>query len=92
MAPLPANQNYLVNREQSKPPYYLSSIWMSGYGVASDSEGHLYAVTGNSGYTVNPFLVNPDPKLRCTEPLIASTFNNPNNLSEFAIKISGDLT
>src|SRR5258708_9782656 len=28
--------------------YFLSSIWMSGYGVAADSSGDLYFVTGNS--------------------------------------------
>jgi hypothetical protein len=28
--------------------FYLSSIWMSGYGVAADSSGDLYFVTGNS--------------------------------------------
>jgi hypothetical protein len=28
--------------------FFLSSIWMSGYGVAADSSGDLYFVTGNS--------------------------------------------
>ena len=28
--------------------YYLSSIWMSGYGIASDSSGDLFFTTGNS--------------------------------------------
>jgi hypothetical protein len=30
------------------PPFYLSSIWMSGYGVAADAAGALYFQTGNS--------------------------------------------
>jgi len=30
------------------PPFYLSSIWMSGYGIAADSSGGLYFQTGNS--------------------------------------------
>ncbi len=37
--------------------FYLSSIWMSGYGIAADSEGDLYFVTGNStkyATTYNP--------------------------------------
>src|SRR5208283_575246 len=28
--------------------YYLSSIWMSGYGIASDSSGDLFFTTANS--------------------------------------------
>ena len=28
--------------------YYLSAIWMSGYGIASDSSGDLFFTTGNS--------------------------------------------
>jgi hypothetical protein len=28
--------------------YYLSSVWMSGYGIASDSSGDLFFTTGNS--------------------------------------------
>jgi hypothetical protein len=27
---------------------FLTSIWMSGYGLAADSQGYVYAVTGNS--------------------------------------------
>jgi outer membrane protein assembly factor BamB len=69
LASLPAND--LANRVPTPPPHYLSSIWMSGFGVASDLDGNLYAVTGNS---------------------FEHTFNFPNNLSESAIKISGDLT
>ena len=32
--------------------YYLSSIWMSGYGVASDASGDLFFSTGNSNGVV----------------------------------------
>jgi hypothetical protein len=31
--------------------YFLSSIWMSGYGVAADSSNNLYFSTGNSDYS-----------------------------------------
>ena len=49
LAELPANQ--LDDRDVTKKPpprFYLSSIWMSGYGVAADSKGNLFFVTGNS--------------------------------------------
>ena len=31
--------------------YFLSTIWMSGYGVAADSSNNLYFSTGNSDYS-----------------------------------------
>jgi hypothetical protein len=63
LQPLPANQqppnasNGLVNTQTAleTPPspskyynYFLSSIWMSGYGIASDASGDLFFSTGNS--------------------------------------------
>jgi hypothetical protein len=32
----------------SNHPCYLSSVWMSGFGLASDEQGHLYFTTGNT--------------------------------------------
>jgi hypothetical protein len=32
----------------SNHPCYLSSIWMSGFGLASDEKGHIYFTTGNT--------------------------------------------
>lgn len=47
LTPLPANQ--LNNKRATSPAnFFLSSVWMSGYGVAADPGGHLYFVTGNS--------------------------------------------
>jgi hypothetical protein len=47
LAPLAANK--LTNRLATSPNnYFLSSIWMSGYGIAADAVGDLYFVTGNS--------------------------------------------
>jgi hypothetical protein len=41
----------LVNRlNHSQDNFYLSSVWMSGYGIASDSTGSLFFITGNSDY------------------------------------------
>ncbi len=47
LSPLPANQ---LNDTQTSPPhsFFLSSIWMSGYGLAADPSGNIYFVTGNS--------------------------------------------
>jgi len=48
LAPLPANQ---LNDTQasSADDFFLSSIWMSGDGLAADDEGNILFVTGNSG-------------------------------------------
>jgi hypothetical protein len=35
----------------SNHPCYLASVWMSGYGIASDASGSLFFTTGNTGMT-----------------------------------------
>ena len=47
LTPLPANR---VNDLQASSPnsFFLSSIWMSGYGPAADDSGNIVFVTGNS--------------------------------------------
>jgi hypothetical protein len=47
LEPLPANQ-VLDIRPISPNNYFLSSIWMSGYGPAADDDGNILFVTGNS--------------------------------------------
>ena len=47
MVPLPANE-ILDTQPTSPNNYFLSSIWMSGYGPAADSQGNILFVTGNS--------------------------------------------
>jgi hypothetical protein len=47
LAPLPANQ--LLDTQATSPnTFFLSSIWMSGYGPAADDSGNVLVVTGNS--------------------------------------------
>jgi PQQ-like domain len=58
LTPLAANEltNQLIP-EQSPNDFFLTSIWMSGSGVAADSKGNLYFATGNSdpsGTTYSP--------------------------------------
>lgn len=50
LAPLPANQ--LFDYQATSPDtFFLSSIWMSGYGLAADDSGNVVFVTGNSDYS-----------------------------------------
>jgi hypothetical protein len=50
LAPLSANR---LNDTQatSRDSFFLSSIWMSGYGLATDDSGNVLFVTGNSDYS-----------------------------------------
>ena len=47
LAPLPANQALDI-QATSPNDYFLSSIWMSGYGPSADNSGNILFVTGNS--------------------------------------------
>jgi len=50
LAPLSANQ--VFDTQVSSPnTFFLSSIWMSGYGPAADDSGNVLFVTGNSDYS-----------------------------------------
>jgi hypothetical protein len=55
LTPLASNMltNSLASTSANCPgapaPCYLSSIWMSGFGIAADSAGRLYFVTANGG-------------------------------------------
>ena len=50
LTPLAGNE--IFDTQASSPDnFFLSSIWMSGYGVAADQTGNLYFVTGNSDYS-----------------------------------------
>ena len=45
LAPLAANR---LNDTFATGGFYLTSIWMSGYGIAADPSGNLFFATGNS--------------------------------------------
>ena len=49
LTPLPANK--LVNQlARSGDDFFLSSVWMSGYGIATDDQNGIFFITGNSDY------------------------------------------
>jgi hypothetical protein len=54
LAPFPANQ-LLDDQSTSPDTFFLSSIWMSGYGPAADDAGNVLFVTGNSDYSGNTY-------------------------------------
>jgi hypothetical protein len=48
----PFASNQLLDQQATDPDdFFLSSIWMSGYGPATDDEGNILFVTGNSDYS-----------------------------------------
>ena len=82
LAPLPGNQ---LNDTQATSPtnYFLSSIWMSGYGIAATGTS-LYFTTGNSDcQTYN----NPNPGA-CPA---TTTYNGVTNIQESVVGINPDL-
>jgi len=50
LTPLAANR-LNDTRSRSSNDFFLSSIWMSGGGIAADPSGNVYFVTGNSDYS-----------------------------------------
>jgi len=65
LAPLPAN--HLDNAlAQSPDNFFLTSIWMSGYGLAASAAGDIYFVTGNSDYSGTTY----DKHLNLTESVV----------------------
>jgi hypothetical protein len=54
LSPLPANE--LTDTLTTAPtPWFLSAIWMSGYGVAAEQDGDLFFTTGNSDPNGNTY-------------------------------------
>jgi hypothetical protein len=58
----PLANGKLVNRLASAPKnYFLTSVWMSGAGLASDQTGNVYAVTANSDTSGNTYNSTTNP-------------------------------
>ena len=54
LTPLAANK--LANtRASSQDNFFLTSVWMSGYGIAANAAGSVFFVTGNSDYSGNSY-------------------------------------
>jgi hypothetical protein len=49
---VPLSANEIFDTQPTSPDsFFLSSIWMSGYGLAADDSGNILFVTGNSDYS-----------------------------------------
>jgi hypothetical protein len=60
LAPLGTSE--LINKKPKTPDnFFLSSVWMSGYGIASDDQGSLFFVTGNTDYSGTAYNKNYNP-------------------------------
>ncbi len=54
LTPLAANK--LTNvRSSSQDNFFLTAVWMSGYGLAANAAGSVFFVTGNSDYSGNSY-------------------------------------
>lgn len=52
----PLANRKLDNKLGASPDdFFLTSVWMSGYGLAGSSSGSVYFITGNSDYSGNTF-------------------------------------
>jgi hypothetical protein len=88
---LPANQ--LDDRQTAPSTFFLSTIWMSGAGPASDESGNLIFATGNSD---GPFAKTSTwtDSAPCSETATGTVPTNVpcSNTQESVVKIKGDLT
>jgi hypothetical protein len=86
LTPLPANQVF-DTQATSPDNFFLSSIWMSGYGPASDDSGNILFVTGNSDYSGSTY----DGISNIQESVIKVSSNLTTVLSVFTPKNQGSL-
>jgi len=71
LAPLTTDE--LVDVQATSPNnYFLSSIWMSGYGPAADDSGNVLFVTGNSEYNTYDGITNIQESVVKVSPTLNS--------------------
>jgi hypothetical protein len=90
LAALPANQ--LADRQSSSPTsFFLSSIWMSGAGPASDELGNVIFSTGNSDGRSTSTWSDSAP---CSGTATGSVPTSVpcSNIQESVVKLNGNLT
>jgi len=95
LTPLADNEltNRLVNQtvdcpyNNNHPPCYLASVWMSGYGIAADAAGDIFAVTGNGGpgtfdgnYAIQDSVVELSGDLGAVKSLFTPTDTSTNDV------------
>ncbi|HVN69347.1 MAG TPA: hypothetical protein VMU38_06850 [Candidatus Binatia bacterium] len=86
LTPLAANRlNDALSSSQDN--FFLSAIWMSGYGPAADSAGNVYFVTGNSDYSGNSY----DPVNNVAESVVKVSGDLTQLLSVFTPSDESDL-
>jgi hypothetical protein len=88
LAPLP--KNLLEDSLKSSPQsFFLSSVWMSGMGIAADAAGSVYFLTGNSDPTnTTPVALNmSESALKFSSDLgtLQSSFTPGNPTSGYAV-------
>jgi hypothetical protein len=86
LTPLPANQVF-DTQATSPDSFFLSSIWMSGYGLATDDSGNILFVTGNSDYSGSTY----DGVSNIQESVIKVSSNLTTVLSVFTPKNQASL-
>jgi hypothetical protein len=87
LTPLPAN--HLNDALATSPDnFFLSSVWMSGYGIAADAGGNLYVVTGNSdfsGTTYNSTTNISESVAKISPDLINFSIFTPSNVGDLDV-------
>ena len=72
LKPFPSNQ--LIDQQDSGG-FYLSSIWMAGYGLAADDKGDILFVTGNSDYNTYDGVTNIQESVVKVSPTLTTVLD-----------------
>lgn len=86
----PLSHNHLDDRlAKSKDNYFLTSVWMSGYGMAAEGGGNLLFVTGNSdpsGDSYSPTLNLSESVVKLSTDLsTVKSYFTPSNVGNLEI-------